>query len=170
MLGKIDYRLIDEEVRKLLPGEVISQITAGGNDNERLHTTTQSSGNANFSLHGESWTIKSPTPEDIAAMLDGLVAPGNYFGILLGPKVEESNGYCAYVQTALLEDGESYRSEGLYMVEAQFIYDPDAKPTQYRTYANDVGEVKEIFNAFALGKVQDFVSWKDVTDEAHVGR
>jgi transcriptional regulator with XRE-family HTH domain len=168
MSEKIDYRRIADEIRKILPGEVIS---------ERVSTVTRSSGSDKYALNGESWIIENPTLEDIALMVEGLFAPGNYYAILLPNSAvvptEEFIGNCAYVQVAVLDDDNANRGEGKYAVEAQFIYDwdkmkgvqSDFKQRQYRLGTDDVGEVKEIFQAFASGIVPDVTDWKDLTEK-----
>jgi transcriptional regulator with XRE-family HTH domain len=168
--NKIDYRRIAEEVQKTLPGEVISVS---------LSTTTRSSGSDKYAFHGESWSIKCPTHEDIAAMLDGLFAPGNSFAILfLRAAPSESADYCALVQTAVLEDDDPKRGEGQYVVDAQFAYGggkceaettPKRKTKQYSIRTDDIGAVKEIFRAFASGTEPDITGWRDITQELNLG-
>jgi hypothetical protein len=166
---EIDYRRIDEDVCKSLPGELVSQ------NMQRVHTITRSNGDDRYQIIGESWTVENPMPEDVAEVINGLFTPGNYMAILAVKNTvvdpSEYIGNCSYVQTAVLGEDDSDRREGKYAVEAQFVYgwdkdkglanrsNPDYEQEQYRKYTNDVEEVKEIFKAFVSGAVPDVTGW-----------
>jgi hypothetical protein len=178
MFNGIDYRSIAEQVAKTLPGEVVSQETPSmANGDTTLYTTTRSNGNDRYTINGESWTVKSPTVDNVTALIDRLFAPGNYFAIFMA--LGEDVADCAYVQTAVLEDDDQYRSDGKYMVESQFWngYNRDEgannigfQPKHYRKSTDDIDEIKKIFEAFASGNAPDVTSWKDVTAEIHIGQ
>jgi hypothetical protein len=165
MPKEIDYRRIDEEVRKELPGEVISRSSP------RVYTTTRSNGDNRYQINGESWTVENPTPEDVSAVINGLFTPGNHMATLaIKNTVFDAGEYigdCVYVRTAILEDDDPDRREGKYVVEALFvcgwekdkgINNPSFKTEQYRTYTNDIGKVTEIFQAFVSGIAPDVKS------------
>ncbi|MDR0857943.1 MAG: helix-turn-helix domain-containing protein [Oscillospiraceae bacterium] len=167
MENKIDYRRIAEEVQKTLPGEVISV---------HLNTVTRSNGSDKYTITGESWKIECPSIDDIAAMVDGLFTPGNYFAIL-SPNSSvippgEYPGNCAYVQAAVVDENGQFGKTGEYCVETQFwigwdkdkgVTNPDFKQKQYRLNTRDAGVVVEIFKSFASGIVPDISDWVDVT-------
>jgi hypothetical protein len=167
MLKEIDYRRIDEEVRKELPGEVVSQSS------QRVYTTTRSNGDNRYQISGESWTVENPSPKDVAAVINGLFAPGNHMATLaVKNTVFDSGEYvgdCVFVRTAILEKDDPDIKEGKYVVEALLVYgrdkdnginNPNFKTEQYRTYTNDIDEVTEIFMDFVSGVVPDIRSWQ----------
>jgi hypothetical protein len=176
MPENIDYRSIADEVRKSLPGEEISRQMYG----EVAFTTTRSTGSERYGINGETWFVERPTLEAVAAMVGGLFAPGNYFAVLSQSSAVDPSEYvdnCAYVQVAVLGEDDTDGDEVEYQVESQFLYgwdkdkdagDQDFTQKQFRRRTRDVGEVKEIFEAFVSGTVPDTSSWTDVTEEIHL--